>query len=90
VDVSPEDPDAYYNLGACLINVGRTDEAQAAFSKAVELKPDYIDAYYQIGTIAIGQNKIPEAVAALEKFLSLAPDHEKAPVAKQLLEYLKK
>ena len=55
-----------------------------------ELKPDYIDAYYQIGTIAIGQNKIPEAVAALEKFLSLAPDHEKAPVAKQLLEYLKK
>jgi tetratricopeptide (TPR) repeat protein len=90
VDLSPENPDAYFNLGACLINIGRTDEALSCFLKTTELKPDYADAYYQIGTIYIGQNKVPEAVAGLEKFLTLAPDHEKAPLAKQLLEYLKK
>jgi len=43
-----------------------------------------------MGTILIGQNKAPEAKANLEKFLALAPDHEKAAIAKQLLEFLKK
>ena len=43
-----------------------------------------------MGTILIGQNKVPEARASLEKFLALAPGHEKAAIAKQLLEYLKK
>jgi len=90
VELSPDDPDAHYNLGACLINIGETDKAQAHFQKAVDLKPDYADAYYQLGTIFIGQNKVPEAVQSLEKFLELAPNHEKAPLAKQLLDYLKK
>jgi len=56
----------------------------------VALKPDYADAYYQMGTIYIGQNKVPEAKASLEKFLALAPQHEKAPIARQLLDFLKK
>ena len=90
VELSPDDPDASYNLGACLTNTGERDAAQAHFQKAVDLKPDYADAYYQLGTIFIGQNKIPEAVRNLEKFLELAPNHEKAPLATQLLQYLKK
>lgn len=88
--LSPEDPDAHFNLGACLLNTGLSEDALARFLKAVELKPDYADAHYQMGTIYIGLNKVPEATASLEKFLALAPDHEKAPLAKQLLEYLKK
>jgi tetratricopeptide (TPR) repeat protein len=90
VELSPDDPDAHYNLGACLTNTGETDAAQAHFQKAVDLKPDYADAHYQLGTIFIGQNKVPEAVRSLEKFLELAPNHEKAPLATQLLQYLKK
>jgi GNAT superfamily N-acetyltransferase len=43
-----------------------------------------------MGTILISQNKVAEAKASLEKFVALAPDHEKAGIAKQLLEYLKK
>ncbi len=88
--LSPDDPDAQYNLGVCLINLGGSEAALPRFQKAVELNPDYADAYYQIGTILVGQNKAPEAIAALEKFLALAPGHEKAGVAKQLLEFLKK
>jgi tetratricopeptide (TPR) repeat protein len=90
VELSPDDPDASYNLGACLTNTGERDAAQAHFQKAVDLKPDYADAYYQLGTIFIGQNKVPDAVRSLEKFLELAPNHEKALLAKQLLQYLKK
>ncbi len=90
VSLSPDDPDARYNFGVCLINAGESEAALPQFQKTVELKPDYAEAYYQIGTILIGQNKVPEAVASLEKFLQLAPEHEKAGVAKQLLQALKK
>jgi len=88
--LSPDDPDAQYNLGVCLINLGESEAALTRFEKAVELNPNFADAYYQIGTILVGQNKAPEACAALEKFLALAPGHDKAGVAKQLLEFLKK
>lgn len=88
--LSPDDPDAQYNLGVCLVNLGESEAALPRFEKTVELKPDYADAYYQMATILISQNKVPEAKASLEKFLALAPDHEKAGIAKQLLEYLKK
>jgi Flp pilus assembly protein TadD len=88
--LSPDDPDAQYNLGVCQVNLGESEAALPLFEKAVELRPDFADAYYQMATILIGQNKVPEAKAALEKFLALAPEHEKAGIARQLLEFLKK
>jgi tetratricopeptide (TPR) repeat protein len=88
--LSPDDPDAQYNLGVCQVNLGESEAALPRFARAVELNPDFADAYYQMATILISQNKVPEAKAALEKFLALAPDHEKAAIARQLLEYLKK
>lgn len=88
--LGPDDPDAHYNLAVCLMNVGEPETAFAHFQKAVELKPDYAEAYYQLGTIHIGRNEIPEAVANLEKFLEVAPNHPQAPVAKQLLQAIKK
>jgi len=88
--LSPDDPDAQYNLGVCLVNLGESEAALPRFAKAVELKPDYADAHYQMGTILIGQNKVAEAKASLERFLALAPDHEKAAIARQLLEFLNK
>jgi Flp pilus assembly protein TadD len=88
--LSPEDPDAQFNLGVCLVNLGESEAALPLFQKTVDLKVDYADAYYQMGTILIGQNKAAEAISALEKFLAIAPEHEKAGIAKQLLEFLKK
>ncbi|MHB8095536.1 MAG: tetratricopeptide repeat protein [Candidatus Aminicenantales bacterium] len=90
VALSPDDPDAQYNLGICLVNTGEAEEALACFRKTADLKPDYAEAFYQIGTILIGRNEAPEAIESLEKFLALAPGHEKAPLARQLLEFLKK
>ncbi|MGZ5554824.1 MAG: tetratricopeptide repeat protein [Candidatus Aminicenantales bacterium] len=88
--LSPDDPDAQYNLGVCLVNLGQSEAALPRFEKAVELNPDYADAYYQMATILISQNKVAEAKNSLEKFLALAPNHEKAGIARQLLDYLKK
>jgi len=88
--LSPDDPDAQYNLGVCLVNLSDPEAALSRFEKTVELKPDYADAYYQMATILISLNKVPEARNSLEKFLTLAPNHEKAGIARQLLDYLKK
>jgi tetratricopeptide (TPR) repeat protein len=90
VGISADDPDVFYNLGLCQVSTGEAEAAISSFIKCVALKPDYADAYYQLGTLYVGQNKVGEAVANLEKFLTLAPGHEKAGVAKQLLDYLKK
>jgi tetratricopeptide (TPR) repeat protein len=90
LEISADEPDVFYNLGLCQVSTGEGEAALDSFTKCIALKPDYADAYYQLGTLYIGQNKVKEAVENLEKFLALAPGHEKAGVAKQLLDYLKK
>ncbi len=90
VEISPDDPDAQYNLGLTQAATGDSAAAAASFEKCIALKADYAEAYYQLGTVEIGLNKVQEAVGRLEKFLELAPGHEKAPIARQLLEALKK
>lgn len=90
VSLSPDDPDIHYNLGLLLHGTGEPELALSHFGKAIELRPEYAEAYFEMGTIYIGQNKVPEAIVNLEKFIQLAPKHDKAAVAKQLLEYLKK
>ncbi len=88
--LNPDDPDVHYNLGLCLNAGGDAQGALSHYEAAVRIKPDFAEPYYEMGTVLIGQNRVPDAVAALQKFLELAPDHEKAAVAKQLLDYLKK
>jgi tetratricopeptide (TPR) repeat protein len=90
VELSADEPDALYNLGLVQAATGESEAAQASFEKCITLKPDYADAYYQLGTVEIGLNKVKEAVESLDKFLALAPRHEKAPIARQLLEALRK
>lgn len=91
VEVSPNDPDAFYNLGACLKNTGDYKGALEAFEKATELKPDFVDAYYELSTMYINQNMKEKAILALEKFISFAKeDHPNLPIAKQMIEFLKK
>jgi tetratricopeptide (TPR) repeat protein len=88
--LDPDNADVHYNLGLCLSSLGEPEAALGQFRRVLELQPDYADAHFQIGTLLIGQNKIPEAVASLERFLALAPQHEKADLARQLLQALKK
>jgi tetratricopeptide (TPR) repeat protein len=90
LEISAEEPDVFYNLGLCQVSTGEPEAAIESFSKCLALKPDYADAYFQLGTVYVGQNRVKEAVESLEKFLELAPGHEKAGLAKQLLDYLKK
>lgn len=90
LELNQDDANTYFNYGMVLIALGESGAALTSFLKTIELQEDYADAYYQLGTSYIGQNKTDEAVKNLERFLELAPEHEKAGIARQLLEYLKK
>lgn len=67
------DAGALFSMGVVHINAQRYDEAEAAFTKVVELNPAQSEAHYHLGTIALNKGKTPEAVAHLEKYLSMNP-----------------
>jgi cytochrome c-type biogenesis protein CcmH/NrfG len=44
IEQRPNYPEAFNNLGGALLDLGRRDEAIAAFEAAVRLRPDFSDA----------------------------------------------
>jgi Tfp pilus assembly protein PilF len=80
-----------FALGAAAFNLGRTQEAQAAFTRAVELDPANAEPHFYLGSLAVSASDVPKAVAHFEKYVALAP--ATAPnlaAAKSLLDTLKK
>ena len=90
VAVSADDPEAYYNLGISLLNLGDLNGAQDAFLKSIACQDSYADSYYQLGLLRLNQNNLAEAQKSFEKFLQYAPDDAKASAAKNMLDFIKK
>ena len=44
VQLDPQDAEAHYNLGIVMQDLGRLDEAEVNYKKAIALKPDFIQA----------------------------------------------
>ena len=62
-----------YNQGVAYDAAGKTDEAIAAYQKAIELKPLQSDYYNSLGNVLARSGKIPEARQSYEKSASLDP-----------------
>lgn len=60
-------------LGATAMNQGREKEAEAAFSKAVQLDPANVEVQYYLASLALNRNEVPDAITHLEKYLAEAP-----------------
>lgn len=80
-----------FALGAAAFNLGRTEDAQAAFLKAVELNAAHAEPYFYLGSMAVSRNELPKAIEYLEKYVSLAsPTAPNLAAAKGILQTLKK
>ena len=80
-----------FALGAAAFNLGKSPEAQAAFTKAVELDPANAEPHFYLGSLAVSASDVPKAVAHFEKYIALAsPTAPNLAAAKNLLETLKK
>jgi len=71
----PEHTGALTGIGSCLVQLGRAQEAIAAFDRVVSLAPDSPQAYNNLGVANTLLRRWPEAESAFRQAISLDPDH---------------
>jgi tetratricopeptide (TPR) repeat protein len=69
----PNDANAHRNLGRVLLNHGKPEESERAYSRAIELDPNFARAYFSFGNVLLKQKKLAEAAAAYSKAIELDP-----------------
>ncbi|HZD41856.1 MAG TPA: tetratricopeptide repeat protein [Terriglobales bacterium] len=74
VELRPDLPEAYNNLGVAQKRKGDLAKAAESFDKALELKPDYIAAISNRGWVLAEQNQWTRARHEFERALSVNPD----------------
>ena len=71
--IDPEYPEAHFNLGNLLQDVGKPDEAIAAYRSAIQFKPDYVKALCNLGNALGDRDKLEEAVEAYRRAARIDP-----------------
>lgn len=77
----PDDPEGWNMLGRSYMNLGRVDEALAAFQRALKLKPDdanILTEYADALAVKNGRTLDGEPTKLLDRALKLEPDNLKA------------
>lgn len=69
----PDHFDANYNMGNCMLDMGRAREALGYFEKLAGLSPDEPNAHYGVGRALLEANKFKEATTALGRAVKLDP-----------------
>ena len=89
VQLNPQDAEAYYNLGIVTQDLGRLDEAEAIYKKAITLKPDH-KTYNNLGIVMQELGRLDEAEASYKKATTLKPDFIQAIKNRWLLLFSQK
>lgn len=73
IDLSPEMPNAHFNLGVSLREQRKIAEAATAFRAAIKIKPDYADAHNALGHALAVQGQFQAAEQHLRRAVELNP-----------------
>lgn len=71
----PDDHISWLNIGACLQNLGRFDEALTAFETSLVLQPDQFTGYFMMGQALVGQGHFEAAEEVYAKAAEKDPTH---------------
>lgn len=71
---NPNDAEAYYYLGAYLVQENRLDEAMPLLERARDLNPGLWGAYFYLGKAHLQNNQAKDAIPLLEAAASMNPD----------------
>jgi tetratricopeptide (TPR) repeat protein len=74
VDQSPSYDYGYYMLGLSFIQMGKNDEAETNFKKALELNPDKFEYHHGLATACFKRKQYDRAIASLRTAEPLATD----------------
>jgi len=75
VQLGPLDTEAHYNLANTLKELGRLDEAEVSYKKAIELKTDYAEAHYNLANTLKELGRLNEAEVSYKQAIILKPDY---------------
>ena len=75
IDLNPDFPEAYYNVGISYEQLGKHKDAIEMFKKTIELSPDNANAYYALGYAYYQRRKYKEAIDAFENTVRLKPNN---------------
>jgi Flp pilus assembly protein TadD len=90
VELTPDDSEAYYNIGVILLNMGQSAEAAGSLQSAIELKPDHANAHKSLGYAFLQESRYQDSVRELERYLELEPQAADRAEIESILGELKK
>ena len=86
INISPNDPGLFFQVGLLYYRNNQTSQAQSAFERAVGLDQNYSNARYFLGLIYDGNGQKQKAIEQFEKIQTLNPDNAEV---KSILDNLK-
>ncbi len=72
----PHEPLGHVQHGLVLKRLGRLDEAEAAYRRALDAGLDTVELHNNLGNLLLGRGRLPEAAAAFERAARIDPDNE--------------
>ena len=75
MQLAPNDPAPYNNLGTIHRARDEFAEAEAAYRKALELDPDFADSWHNLAVVMLATDRFDEAVECGLKAVALNPRH---------------
>jgi len=90
IENSPNDEILAYNVGEIFFSNQGLDEALKYFDLAVKIRPDWPDPYLKLGYVYLNKADMAKAIEKFEKFLTLEPEGERAALARNILNAIKK
>jgi tetratricopeptide (TPR) repeat protein len=77
LELKPDNPNVYYNLGLAYEDLEQYENAVQAFQEANRIKPDY-ETYNSLGRVYNSMKKYQEALDSLQKSIKLNPENHYA------------
>jgi tetratricopeptide (TPR) repeat protein len=78
VALLPGDAESHNNLGITFRNLGRLDESEASYRRALQINPDYAQAHNNLGATLQELGRLDDAVASYRRALQIKPDYAQA------------
>jgi Flp pilus assembly protein TadD len=85
IELAPEMPTCWNNLGIVHADQGRRAEAADCFRQAVSIKPDFADAWFNLGKALQSDGRREEALAQFRKAIDLQPEYANARMGEAFL-----
>jgi tetratricopeptide (TPR) repeat protein len=90
IENSPKDEVLAYNVGEIYFSNQALDDALRYFNLAAQIKPDWPDPYLKLGYVYLNKPDNAKAIESFEKFLTLEPEGNRAGLARNILNVIKK